>query len=295
MVDESRIISGSPERQVPNESIATADRVKDIFLIEWKLTHQGMRMLRAYLDSNSNDTKDVIVVGGVLAQDEQWAGFIPAWQKMLNAYGLRRFHAAEYWSRKGKFARLNEADHAALRRNICRIFKLFKPIAVAAVVGGAAFEEWRPGQKTYQHPDGHYFALDQTLNFLLRRISNDPMDEGFAICCDNDTEHEKLMKEKTEWHTLRMKKIVGSSPGHRGSQRPTAIQFGSPFDIIALQAADIIALSAFRWGRDHLEGGNTEEPFLAGIKPECSITLNPLMTKEHIDREQRMSESSGFF
>jgi hypothetical protein len=255
--------------------------------------YQRVPMLRAYLDGSSTGAKDVIAVGGILAQDEQWAGFIPAWQKMLDTYSLRRFHAAEYWSRKGQFARLNEADHIALRRNICRIFKLFKPLAVATIVGGAAFAEWRPGQKTYHHPDGQYLALDHTLNSLLTRVNHHPVDEGFVIHCDKDTEHEKLMNEITEWQILRIRKMVGS-PGHLDRRRPTAVQFGPSFDVIALQAANVIAHSAFRWGRDHLKGSNTEEPFLAGIKPECSVTLNPLMTKEYIDREQRILENSGF-
>ena len=255
--------------------------------------YQSKHMLRAYLDASSNDAKDVIAVGGVLAQDEQWAVFIPAWQKMLDTYGLRRFHAAEYWSRQGRFARLNEADHAALRRNICRIFKLFKPLAVATIVGGAAFAEWRAGQQTYQYPDGQYVALDHTLSSLLRGISHHPVDEGFVIYCDKDTGHEKLMNELTAWQTLRVKKMVGLPPGDLNRQRAAAVQFGPSFEVIALQAANVIAHSAFRWGLDHLKGGNTEEPFLAGIKPECSVTLNPLVTREYIDREQSRLENSS--
>jgi Protein of unknown function (DUF3800) len=253
-----------------------------------------MHMLRAYLDGSSNDdAHDVMAVGGVLAQDEQWAAFIPAWQRMLETYGLRRFHAAEYWLRKGQFARLNEADHAALRRNICRIFKLFKPFVVATIVGGAAFQEWRPGPKTYQHPDGQYLALDHTLASLLTRANDHPVDEGFVIYCDKDVEHEKLRNEITEWQILRVRNMVGRSPGDLKRQRAAAVQFVSSSDVIALQAANLIAHSAFRWGRHHLEGSNTEEPFLAGIKPECSIVLNPLITKEYIDREQRTLENRG--
>jgi hypothetical protein len=252
-----------------------------------------MHVLRAYLDASSTDANDVIAVAGVLAQDEQWAVFIPAWQRMLDAYGLRRFHAAEYWSRKGQFARLNEADHVALRRNICRIFKLFKPFVVATIVGGAAFQAWRPGQKTYQYPDAQYLALDHTLNFFLMRINHHPADEGFAIYCDKDTAHEKLMNEITDWQVLRVRKMIGLSPGQLNRQRATAVQFGSPLDVVALQAANLIAHSVFRQGRDHFKGGNTEEPFLAGIQPECSIALNSLMTREYIDREQSKLENSG--
>jgi hypothetical protein len=271
--------------------------LKDIFLAGMPKFRsgsvKGMQMLRAYLDASSNDTHDVIAVGGVLARDEQWAGFIPAWQRMLDSYGLRRFHAAEYWSRKGQFARLNEADHAALRRNICRIFKLFKPLAVATIVGGAAFQAWRPGQKTYLHPDGQYLALDHALNSLLARANDHPVDEVFVIYCDKDAGHEKLMSELTEWQTFRIRNMVGLSPGDLNRQRASAVQFGLSIDVIALQAANLIAHSAFRWGRDHLKGGNIEEPFLAGIKPECSIALNPLITKEYIDREQRILENRG--
>jgi hypothetical protein len=256
--------------------------------------YQRTRMLRAYLDASSNDAKDVIVVAGVLAQDEQLAAFIPAWQKMLDTYGLRRFDAAEYWSRKGRFARLNEADHAALRRNICRILKSFKPLAVATIVGGAAFQEWRIGQQACRHPDGQYLALDHTLHSLLARIDHHPVDEGFVVHCDNDTEHETLMNGLTEWQISRVKKMIGLSPGHLDRRRAAAVQFGPSFEVVALQAANVIAHGAFCWGRDHLNGGNTEEPFLAGIKPECSITLNPLMTRQHIVREQKILENSGF-
>jgi hypothetical protein len=210
--------------------------------------YQRMQMLRAYLDGSSNDAKDVIAVGGVLAEDEQWAGFIPAWQKMLDAYGLRRFHVAEYWSRKGQFARLNEADHIALRRHVCRIFKLFKPLAVATIVGDAAFQAWRAGQKTYHDPDGQYLALDHTLNSLLARIDDHPVDEAFAVYCDKDAEHEKLMNELTEWQILRVKKVIGQAPGHLNRPRAVAVQFGPSFEVIPLQAANVIAHSALRWG-----------------------------------------------
>jgi hypothetical protein len=37
-----------------------------------------------------------------------------------------------------------------------------------------------------------------------------------------------------------------------------------------------------------------DPPFIAGIKPECPIALNTLMTKDFIDLEQRLLENSGF-
>ncbi|WP_454648019.1 hypothetical protein [Bradyrhizobium liaoningense] len=73
---------------------------------------------------------------------------------MLTRFGIQyRFHATEYWSRKGEFMRMKESDHATLGQEIRRL-------------------------------DGTFYALDWCLTTLIHRINQYPRDDGVEIIFD---------------------------------------------------------------------------------------------------------------
>lgn len=240
-------------------------------------------MLRAYLDGSYSNDGAVAVVAGVVAQEEKWAEFLLRWRALLDEFGIRRFHAAEYWDRRGQFHRMSDADLLKLKGDIVSIFKYVKPYAIGAIVYGDAYKQWRMQSKSFLNEDPHYYALSYALDFLIARLNTYPVDDGIEIICDQDKERQKLSAEMATWHTERLRRFQERAPGHPEPQRNVQFSYRSSFDVLQLQAADIIAHSALRWGLEDLKSGKTDlPPFLAAISPECPIGIQPFWNADII-------------
>jgi len=202
---------------------------------------------------------------------------------LLAKYNIpKRFHATEYWARRRPYHKLTDAEHAAMRSDMCSLLKAKRPIAFGSIISKAAFAEWRLTLGTFQQHDAHHFALDRCLRFLVHGINIYPVDDGVRIICDNDLQHEKLSREMMSWHEARLRRMTRRMPGAPDPKRPLHFSFEQSFAYPGLQAADVIANSALRWGVMDLANMDGEPDFIAGIKPDCPIAIIPLMSKERI-------------
>ena len=84
--------------------------------------------LIAYVDESYilDGKKDVVAIGGWLADAESVKKFGPVWQKVLDSYGASHFHFHEYVDKKHLYSKTNQYDgwDELKREVICLIWHL---------------------------------------------------------------------------------------------------------------------------------------------------------------------------
>jgi Protein of unknown function (DUF3800) len=230
-------------------------------------------VLKAYLDASNEDTGNpVAVVAGFVGGERQWEAFDAAWKPFLLEFGLKRFHATEFWARKGPYNNWSEAKHRMAKKDVCRILNSLRLIGVGASVNIHAFNEWRVKASQFYHNDPYYFCLDYALRILIHVVSEYPKDDGIMIYVDQDKKREPVGKQIATWHQERLRRSPLSLIGPDRT-RKVETYFKSSIDFAPLQAADILAHSTFQWSRDYLNGGKIDEPyFLSCMREKCAIT-----------------------
>ncbi|WP_316225337.1 DUF3800 domain-containing protein [Bradyrhizobium sp. SZCCHNS3052] len=243
-------------------------------------------MLKAFLDASWSD--DLIVVGGVVSPQELWTNFEHSWRAMLDRFGIEyRFHATEYWARKGEFMRMRESDHVALGKEIRRLLAEHKPLSFACVLAKDAYQQWRRKQHSHHLKDGTYYALDWCLTVLIHRINQYPADEGVEIVCDQGDGREKISRDIADWKTEQLREHAWRFPGHPDPNRAVTFEFGSSKEIVQLQAADIVVHTTLKWSEAYLRG---EDPNHVPFSQEMQgmMMLHPLFTLEDIELFHRI-------
>ncbi len=103
-------------------------------------------VLKAFLDASGRNTGEpVAVVAGFVADEKVWEAFEQAWLPFLDEFGLRRFHAAPFWSRKERpYSAWNNDKFERCKSEVCRIVSTIpKPLGVGVSVDTRLYEEWR--------------------------------------------------------------------------------------------------------------------------------------------------------
>jgi hypothetical protein len=243
-------------------------------------------VLAAYLDaSDPKPGVPVAVVAGFLASTEEWARFESLWKPFLKEFGIARFHATEYFARRGQFQNWSDAKHLAAQGEVCRILKGIRPIGVGTALDTRAFDEWRASSDTFFPSDPYYLCVERTIYKLVHSISENPNDEGIAIYCDQDKGHETLARDIATWHEERLRRT--NNPVRMDPNRPVSIHYVSSFDFVPVQAADILSHGMFQWMRSYVTTGKVAvvPPFLECLKiqeGETFVSMNFLTTKESI-------------
>jgi hypothetical protein len=121
------------------------------------------------------------------------------------------------------------------------------------------FQEWREKQEAWYPEDPYYFCLDHCFRYCIQGISEYPTDEGIEIYIDQDKQRESLGRELAQWHRDKLRKAP--SFWRIAPDRPVSINYASSYEVLPLQAADIISHSTFSWTRASLTGA-TKESYL---------------------------------
>lgn len=267
--------------------------------VEWiaEIIHPRRRkerltvVLAAYLDASGKHRSDsVVAVAGFIASASLWVSFESRWQKFLDEFGLQRFHAAQFWSRKGRpYSTWDSTKHNAAAAHICAIFRDLNPFGVGAAVDVNAFNEWRSKLDILVDPNPYYFCLSRCMRPLIRIITTVPNDEGVAIYVDQDTELQSLGYEIARWHESRLRQEPAANIN---PERSVSTTYGSSLDFLPLQAADILAHASFQCLRDFLATGQRgpEPAFLACMKSaQVPVAVNNYFEQEHFNIEMRKS------
>lgn len=254
-------------------------------------------MLKAYIDASWSD--DLIVVGGVIHPKELWPTFEKAWREMLQKYEIRyRFHATEYWARKGEFMRMRESDHVALGNDVRAMFTQFKPMNFVCVLSKDAYQQWRLKQTEHPHKDGTFYALDWCLTFLIHQINQHPVDDGVEIIFDQGDGRERLSADIAEWKIEKLRQNAWRFPGHPDPNRAVKLKFASSKDVLPLQIADVVVHTSLRSAQAHLTGEDARAvPFFREMermmRVEALFTLDDIefFRRIHLDAEKQHREN----
>jgi hypothetical protein len=244
-------------------------------------------VLAAYLDASEPEPGvPVAVVAGFLADTEEWIRFESLWTPFLQEFGIRRFHATEYWARRGQFQNWSDAKHLAAKGEVCRILNEIRPIGVGTALDTRAFDVWRASSDTFFPSDPYYLCLERTINKLVHNFTQSPTDDGIVIYCDQDRAHERLAQDIAIWHEERLRR--SKNPLRVNPERPVSTRYVSSFDFVPVQAADILSHGMFQWMRACTATGKVAvmPPFLncLGIeKGDTFVSMNYFHTKESIE------------
>ncbi|MET4754491.1 DUF3800 domain-containing protein [Bradyrhizobium sp. RT11b] len=243
-------------------------------------------MLKAYIDASWSG--DLIVVGGLVHPEEVWPNFEPEWRAMLAQAGIKdRFHATEYWSRKGEFMRMKESGYVALGQEVRRLFAHYKPFCFVCVLSADAYQQWRRKQVLPILKDGTFYALDWCLTLLIHKINLQGQGDGVEITCDQGDGREKISEDIAEWKTEKLRENTWRFPGYPDQNRAVRFGFGSSREIVPLQAADVVVHTTLKWSQAQLKGEDADQvPFFNEMQGVMSI--HPLFTLEDIELFHRI-------
>jgi len=209
------------------------------------------------------------------------------WTHFLSDFEIKRFHAAEFWARKGRpYARWDDEKHESAIKRVSSILRNSGLFGIGTGVTIDAFNEWRDSLSYYIDPDPYFFCLNRSLKFLIRGIRINP-DEGVAVYIDQDKGRERLGQELARWHEAKLR-----SRGHLidlNRDRSVSTHYASSFNYPPLQVADILSNSFFKQSFEFLRTGKAIVPpfiqaLLDGQNPVGTILF---YDREMLDIEER--------
>jgi Protein of unknown function (DUF3800) len=224
-------------------------------------------VLAAYLDDSGTDgNQPIVAVTGFLSEEGAWNGFCQEWQAFLNEFELSRFHATEFWSRKGRpYNRWSDERHTLAQARVCDILKASSLFGIGTLVDVGAFQAWRNDLSYFIDPDPYFFCLSRCLRTLIRGIKKSfGEDDGIAIYVDQDKGRQRLGDQLAKWEETRLR---GDPPLHVNPQRSIIVNYASSYRCLPLQAADILSHALFQKSK-HLISANAspdDPPFLAAL------------------------------
>ena len=193
-------------------------------------------MLKAYFDdSGTHHGADVIVMGGLISTDEEWAALEPKWQAALDEIGIKKMHMSPCENRKGEFQRFERPERDAIVARftdlVCETRGRMLASAVSRdvwnrVADETAIREWFP------EPIDFLFNCCMRRALESRRLDGPPAEELVVVF---DSRDESL----PFWREL------GASYERNWGDKLAGYSFGQMQRVLPLQAADIVAYETF--------------------------------------------------
>jgi hypothetical protein len=240
-------------------------------------------VLEGYIDASEEQPGiPVASVAAFVATEAHWEKFKRLWKLFLQRNEIKgRFQASTFWARREQF-NWDDDKHNRVKNEVCQIFNECGMIGYAASINCNAFEEWRLKQAIYHHHDPYYFCLQRILRPLIFGLKETAKDEGIAIYIDRDNARQKIGESVAEWaeNRLRCMKNTRVDP-----QREISTHYVSSFDYVPLQAADILANSAYKNLASYLKTKSwTTAPFMDCLdKSRVFIGMEPFADVEMIE------------
>ena len=205
-------------------------------------------MLRSYTDESghSGDSR-FVCMGGCITTVEVWSHFEEEWKRALNDAGVSCFHMTEFESSRGEFKKWkNKPDeHKLFLAKLLSIMDAHTMIYLAAtepvhkIAGKLAYKD------------------DPYLDCLVGIIDSAALYVGSL---DANEKIEMVFADHPE-HTRRVRTIFPEIRDAVGGmyQRLGPDAYGSPKDIIPLQAADLVAFEV-RKERERMQLRQDDQP-----------------------------------
>jgi hypothetical protein len=246
-------------------------------------------VLAAYADGSGQPSIDpVVCIGALVGNTVFWEGFERMWIEFLARFELKRFHAAEFVARRGAFWRWDDEKWNAALAALNAIFDAGRPSPVGCAISVEAFRDWRRQIDHFYPDDPYYYCLDHVLFHLIHGLREAPISEGITIYCDREEQHHLLGAQLAQWHEDKLRRSEWISTYNDNPNFAVDLHYGSNFDYVPLQAADILAHGGFQQMKAMLEQppGRLPHPLLAALQGNTSGIAN-LHSAELIELEYR--------
>jgi hypothetical protein len=198
-----------------------------------------MLMLSGYFDdAGTHDVSQLVVIGGFIGNQTQWAALEKAWraklrQPFLGFPPLKQFHLSECNARRKEFARYSEAEVAALTWDFRHIIIESGIYAIASVIDKKAWDDL----VTVNY-------LKNALGSAEERCLRHCVFRSVSLARDNNTDIALMLDAGRE--TKRFNDLVSSYRKWSGvCPELISLTFGKVGKFIPLQAADYIATELY--------------------------------------------------
>jgi len=205
-------------------------------------THKAVLMLRAYFDESGDHDKDFICMGGCIADLDAWDKFEKDWEEVLVAYGVRQLHTAQLMT----YVPQEEYDGWSRKKCECFLADLL-PIVLRTVklYIGTPENVWEYKVASEPKDDPYFNCLSTCIDCAA----------SYANSFGNDEKVETVFAEHPR-HTSRARSLYPQIRDVGGMYSRLATDtYGSPKDILPLQAADMVAF-LFRKECERRKGGS---------------------------------------
>ena len=196
-------------------------------------------MLKAYFDdSGSHRDSDVVVIGGLVGNVEQWEEFERRWTRLLNAPlpgkpCLRRFHLSACNAKREEFESYSDAEQDAVMHDFRRILIDTDLISTASAIDRNAWNDLIVGAAREWLDDPINLCVENCIAETLRIANPHPDGDKIAVVLDRGI-----------W-TPRIKEITEEFTFLLARPRVVSVTFARVEDCLPLQGADIPATESY--------------------------------------------------
>jgi Protein of unknown function (DUF3800) len=220
----------------------------------------GIFMLVAYFDdSGTHDASEIVVMGGLIGTEAQWAVFERAWKDKLKEPlpgkpPLRRFHMHDCEGEHGEFAKYSRAERDAVTHD-------FRQIIIDAKMHGNATAVSRPDWDRlivppllYLFGDAERWCFNACVSWAIKWAEHGSPDKLVRLVFDERPHRTKLHEAVAVMHQRFYNGDLPNLPKLVGAY------FLRSELVVPLQAADMVAWETYRYALEHIRGGGEARP-----------------------------------
>jgi len=192
-------------------------------------------------ESGIHDNSKIFVLAGFLAPEEVWLDFTEAWQKVLDAHGIKVFHATDCNALEGEFRKFKQHRE---ERDVF-VVNLLKVISdrprIEPFYAGVVLDDYEAVVRRYPDYEHPYYACMKWVFAeigLLMEMAEVPTSEIVASVFDRQ-------KKFSEQALTLFDNMVEDKTWSYG-ERFDSVAFASKRRFKPLQAADALAYDAYR-------------------------------------------------
>jgi uncharacterized protein DUF3800 len=196
--------------------------------------------MTAYFDeSGTHKGSPVIIVAGCLSTNEQWAKFSEEWRAVLKRYGLDYFRMSQFENRKGPFKSLTDSDRHRLLEQLIGFIKIRQRIGIGIKLKVADYYEVGRDFPFLFHKQPYAFCAMQCQIQLRLWAERNQHNEPIAYVYESGADYTGQILSAYDF----ARKIA---PQLGDALRLGSLSFGSKYDLLPLQAADVLAYETYK-------------------------------------------------